>query len=87
MDGLFDKKFQLVIDAVIGGQNGGIHGDGNGDYKNGDITIDDLVFRTGCTKSADQTLPVGTTPSPPPNNCQQDQFVCDDASCVAMNKV
>uniref|UniRef100_H2YIR2 MAM domain-containing protein n=1 Tax=Ciona savignyi TaxID=51511 RepID=H2YIR2_CIOSA len=67
---IFDQPWQLVIVAKVGGQS----------Y--GDITIDDLVFREGCTISAEQSLPRGTTPIPTPSPCPGDQMVCNDGSCV-----
>ncbi|XP_076802493.1 MAM and LDL-receptor class A domain-containing protein 1-like [Clavelina lepadiformis] len=70
LNDLFNRPWQLVIVAKVGGQ----------DY--GDITLDDLVFRDQCIVSSDQTLPKGTTPPTTPSPCAGSEYVCDDRSCI-----
>ena len=70
LNDLFSQRWQLVIEAKVGGQ----------DY--GDITLDDLVFRDQCVIAEDQVLPQGTTPAPTPSPCAENEYVCDDRSCI-----
>ncbi|XP_045625135.2 MAM and LDL-receptor class A domain-containing protein 2 [Procambarus clarkii] len=57
------QSFQFIIEGITG----------SSDYT--DIAIDDLSFSEGCIIVND-TLPVGTTPSPTINPCNDDEFNC-----------
>ena len=73
LDDLFAQRWQLAIEAKVGGQ----------DY--GDISLDDIGFQDQCVIADDQKLPQGTTPAPTPSPCADDEYVCDDRSCISAN--
>uniref|UniRef100_H2ZZX6 MAM domain containing 4 n=1 Tax=Latimeria chalumnae TaxID=7897 RepID=H2ZZX6_LATCH len=78
-----DMNFQIVIEGVIG------------EEEKGNIALDDLILSPGCKlfngkntnqKSLENSLPVGTEPTLPPNPCGERQFQCDD-KCISENLV
>lgn len=69
-----EQSFQFIIEGVTS----------NLDYT--DIAIDDLSFTRGCVVK-NETLPVGTTPSPPHNPCNENEFYCGTGDeCILKRK-